>query len=54
MSEKERVHFLSPKRLLNEFDRAWRARNYRTRTAAYHSLMRKFVRETKKEAVIDA
>jgi metal-responsive CopG/Arc/MetJ family transcriptional regulator len=54
MSENERVHFLSPKRLLTEFDKAWRARNYRTRTEAYHKLMRQFVRETKKEAVIDA
>ena len=48
MSEKQLVQFNSPKKLLEDFDEAWKEANFSDRTDALNHLMRSFVAQNKR------
>jgi metal-responsive CopG/Arc/MetJ family transcriptional regulator len=43
----DEVHFLAPHDLVEEFDSTWKELMFSDRTAAFHELMRKFVKSAK-------
>lgn len=47
MNKNDRIQFLAPHELVEEFDSAWKQLMFKDRTAAFHELMRKFVRSAK-------